>query len=169
MINLLTAKAVTEGIIPVSGGEQWRPFLHVDDAARAVYLMEKAPLDQVGNEIFIVVFNEKNYQIIDAARIVEEAVAGAEIREVPFSGDIRNYRVDFSKLFNKLDFKSGWTLAAGVRQVIEAMRGGKIEDYRSPRYSNVKFLSEASGAQGLRYNREYTESLYLIGPDSDRP
>jgi len=168
VINLLTAKAVTEEQIPVSGGEQWRPFIHVDDAAQAVYLMVQATLDQVGNEIFNVGFNEQNYRIIDAAKIIEEAVAGAEIRESPLVGDIRNYRVDFSKLFNKFNFKSGWTIEAGVRQVIEALHSGQINDYRSPRHSNVKFLSEASGAQGLRYDREYVESLYLIGPDSDR-
>ncbi len=168
VVNLLTAKAVSEGEIPVSGGEQWRPFIHVDDAARAVYLMVQATLEQVGNEIFNVGFNEQNYRIIDAARIIEEAVAGAEIRESPFVGDIRNYRVDFSKILNKLNFKSGWTVAAGVRQVIKALHSGQIGDYQSPRYSNVKFLSEASGSQGLRYDREYAESLYLIGPNSDQ-
>jgi len=28
----------------------------------------------------------------------------------------------------------------GVAQVIEAIKSGKIKDYRDPRYSNVKFL-----------------------------
>ena len=36
VINLLTAKAVVENEITVFGGDQWRPFLHVDDAARAI-------------------------------------------------------------------------------------------------------------------------------------
>ena len=33
VVNLLSAKAVFEGCITVFGGDQWRPFLHVDDAA----------------------------------------------------------------------------------------------------------------------------------------
>ncbi|MBM3226061.1 MAG: NAD-dependent epimerase/dehydratase family protein, partial [Candidatus Tectomicrobia bacterium] len=36
VINLLAAKAVVEGSITVFGGDQWRPFVHVDDAALAV-------------------------------------------------------------------------------------------------------------------------------------
>jgi nucleoside-diphosphate-sugar epimerase len=168
VINLLTAKAVVEGVIPVSGGEQGRPFLHVDDAARAVYLMVKAPLELVGNEVFNVGFNEQNYTIDDTARIIEQGVSDAVIKEMPFDGDIRNYRVDFSKIINALGFKSHWTIDRGVRQVIEALRCGEIGDYRDPRYSNVKFLSEASGVQGLRYDREHVESLYLIGPESER-
>ena len=165
VINLLTAKAVVGGVIPVSGGEQWRPFIHVDDAARAVYLMVKAPLEQVGNEIFNVGSNEQNYTIMDAARIVEREVPTASFKEIPFDGDIRNYRVDFNKIFNKLDFKPQWTLAGGVRQVIEALRSGEIRDYRDPRYSNVKFLFETGGAEFFRYDQEYVESLYLIGPE----
>ena len=167
VINLLTARAVTEGIIPVSGGEQWRPFLHVDDAAQAVHLIAKAPLEVVGNEVFNVGFNEQNYTIDEAARIIEQVVSDAVIKEMPFDGDIRNYRVDFSKIINTIGFKSQWTIDRGVRQVIEALRGGEIGDYRDPRYSNVKFLSEASGVQGLRYDREYMESLYMIGPEME--
>ena len=165
VINLLTAKAVAEGIIPVSGGEQWRPFLHVDDAARSVFLMVKAPLEQVGNEIFNVGFNEQNYTIDAVARMIESEVPDAGIKDFPFDGDIRNYRVDFSKIYNAFGFKSNWTIESGIRQVIKALRAGEIGDYRDPRYSNVKFLSEASGVQGLRYDREYVESLYLIGPE----
>jgi len=167
VVNLLTAKAVTEGIIPVCGGEQWRPFLHVDDAARAVYLMVNAPLEQVGNEIFNVGFNEQNYTISDIAGIIEKEIPQATINEIPFDSDIRNYRVDFSKISNELGFASHWTIESGVRQVVKAFHDGAIDDYCDPRYSNVKFLSEAKGVQGLRYDREYVESLYLIGPESD--
>jgi len=30
----------------------------------------------------------------------------------------------------------------GVEQVIEAIRSGKVSDYRDAKYSNVKFLTE---------------------------
>ncbi len=168
VINLLTAKAVVEGVIPVSGGEQWRPFIHVEDAAEAVFLMVKAPLEQIGNEIFNVGTNAQNSTISDAARIVEQAVPGAVVNEVPYKGDIRNYRVDFSKIFHKLGFKASWTLERGINQVVVALREGKVGDYRDPRYSNVKFLSEADRVEVLRYDQGYMESLYLIGPESER-
>ena len=49
VVNLLAAKAVVEGNITVYGGEQWRPFLHVDDAALAILKVLEAPLSMVVN------------------------------------------------------------------------------------------------------------------------
>ena len=47
VVNLLTAKAIVEGQITVMGGDQWRPFVHVEDAALAVFKVLEAPLDSV--------------------------------------------------------------------------------------------------------------------------
>src|SRR5207249_7406853 len=35
VVNLLTVRAVRLGKITIFNGHQWRPFLHVEDAARA--------------------------------------------------------------------------------------------------------------------------------------
>ncbi len=165
VVNFLTAKAVVEGVIPVSGPGQWRPFLHVDDAAQAVYTMVRAPLEQAGNETFNVGFNAQNYTIEEAARVIAREVPTAVIQEIPFEGDPRNYRVDFSKIANRFNLQPGWTLEDGVRQIVRAIRDGTIGDYRHPRYSNFKFLTEANGRDALRPGGDYTESLYLLGPD----
>ena len=36
VVNLLTAKALIDGEITIFGGNQWRSFVHVDDAARSI-------------------------------------------------------------------------------------------------------------------------------------
>jgi nucleoside-diphosphate-sugar epimerase len=43
VVNLLTAKAYVDGGITVFGGDQWRPFVHVADAAKAVAAVVDAP------------------------------------------------------------------------------------------------------------------------------
>ena len=43
VVNLLTAKAKIDGRITVNGGNQWRPFVHVDDAALAVARVLEVP------------------------------------------------------------------------------------------------------------------------------
>jgi nucleoside-diphosphate-sugar epimerase len=63
VVNLLTAKAVVDGLITIYGGEQWRPFLHVDDAARSILMVQEAPIPLVHNQIFNVGSNEQNYTI----------------------------------------------------------------------------------------------------------
>ena len=46
--NLLCAKAVRDGVITVFGPDQWRPFIHVDDVAKAIVTTLTAPVVGLG-------------------------------------------------------------------------------------------------------------------------
>jgi len=121
----------------------------------------------VGNEIFNVGSNQQNYKIIEVAKIIERLVEGAAIETIPFTGDLRNYQVDFNKIRNRLGFQTLETVETGVKQVIDSLQNGAVQDYRDPRFSNVRFLSEADGVELLRYDQEFTKTLYLIGPEAE--
>ncbi len=148
VVNLLTAKAKIEGQITVHGGSQWRPFVHVDDAALAIARALEAPVELVGNEVFNVGSDEQNYTIKQVGEIVHQHVPSAELLVSENDVDRRNYRVSFSKIRNELDFTPQWKLEMGIQQVLEAIARGDIVDYREAKYSNVKFLS-AEGTQRL--------------------
>ncbi len=150
VVNLLAAKAVTEGRITVFGGDQWRPFVHVEDAARAVVAALEAPVGRVRNEIFNVGSDEQNATLGDVGRLIARIVPEAEYVDSGQDGDRRNYRVDFAKIRSVLDFTPEWTLEAGVRQVVDALRSGAIGDYRDPLYSNIRFLSEGGAPRFVR-------------------
>lgn len=150
VVNLLTAKALATGKITVFGGDQWRPFVHVDDAARAIQAVIEAPIRKVRNEIFNVGSNAQNATLGDVGRTVERLVPGSEYVDSGPDGDRRNYRVDFTKARSMLGFEPVWTLEAGIRQVIEAVRSGRVKDYTDPMYSNVRFLKEGLAT---RYTR----------------
>jgi nucleoside-diphosphate-sugar epimerase len=161
VVNLLAAKAKIEGQITVFGGEQWRPFVHVDDAAQAVAIMVDAPRELIGNEIFNVGSNEQNYTIAQIGRLVHEQVISAELLINDQDTDRRNYRVSFNKIRNILGFQPEWTVEQGITQVLEAIANGEIDDYRDAKYSNVKFLTEAASASLVRQNwaRRLIESM----------
>ncbi|MCI0645022.1 MAG: NAD-dependent epimerase/dehydratase family protein [Chloroflexi bacterium] len=142
VVNLLTAKALVEGKITIFGGDQWRPFVHVDDAALAVQKVLEASLSQVSNQVYNVGSNDQNYTIQQIGEIVHGLVPAAELISMGSDTDKRNYRVNFSKFENNLGFKPRWIIEQGINQVIEAIRSGKVQDYRDAKYSNVKFLSE---------------------------
>lgn len=152
VVNLLTAKAKMEGKITVFGGDQWRPFVHVDDAANAVATILDAPLVNVAGEIFNVGSNDQNYTITQVGELVHDAVVGAELVINREDSDRRNYRVSFDKIRNQLGFRPRWTVEAGIQQVLDAIANGDIEDYADARYSNVKFLSEKRSDQLVRNN-----------------
>jgi nucleoside-diphosphate-sugar epimerase/sorbitol-specific phosphotransferase system component IIC len=142
VINLLTAKAVVEDEITIFGGDQWRPFVHVNDAARAIQLVLESPPNMVRGQIFNVGSNEQNYTIRQIGEIIHQLVPTAVIINNNDIIDPRNYWVNFNKISRTLGFIPDWTVEAGVDQVIQAIRSGKIFDYRDARYSNVKFLTE---------------------------
>ena len=150
VVNLLTAKAIVDGVITVFGSDQWRPFLHVNDAALAVFKTLEAPRQAVQDTIFNVGSNEQNYTLGDIGRMIQRLVPTAELQFFEHNVDRRNYRVAFERIRRSIAFKPEWTLEAGMLQVIDAIRSGEVTNYSNPRYSNVKFLSEEIGAEKLR-------------------
>ena len=142
VVNLLTAKAYVDKEITIFGGEQWRPFLHVDDAAQALLQVLEAPKGLVRNQIFNVGSNEQNFTIRQVGEIVHSFVADAIVVNKGEDVDRRNYWVNFNKINHALGFAHNWTVEQGVEQVLQALRSGRVGDYKDARYSNVKFLTE---------------------------
>jgi nucleoside-diphosphate-sugar epimerase len=159
VVNLMTAKAVVERKITVFGGKQWRPFIHVDDAAAALLRAIDAPMDAVHGQIFNAGSNEQNYRLAEAAHLIQELFPAAEIVDAGANGDFRNYRVSCDKIRNILGFHPRWTLQKGIRQIITALESGQVSDYRRPLYSNAKFLSEEPAAKMMRPENGWADEL----------
>jgi nucleoside-diphosphate-sugar epimerase len=163
VINLLTARAIVDGKITVFGGGQWRPFLHVDDAAVALLKAVEASPDLSHAQVFNVGSNEQNYQLGEAAQIIQSLVAQVEFVDMGADTDFRNYRVDFTKITKMLGFIPRWTLQEGVKQVIAALESGEVKDYRHPMYSNVKFLSEENNSHLIQRENGWASELMING------
>ncbi len=144
VVNLLAAKAAVDGEIPVFGSDQWRPFVHVDDAARALVLALEARQENLHAPIFNVGSDSQNYTLAEIGHAIKRLVPAARLSVNDHNVDRRNYRVSFRRIRETLGFLPGWSLDSGVRQVLEAIESGRVSDYRDPKYSNVKFLSDES-------------------------
>lgn len=149
VVNLLTAKAVMDGEITIQGGDQWRPFLHVDDAALAMLRTLESPLPLIHRQIFNVGSDEQNCTIQQIGELIQELVPAAKTINQGSGGDRRDYRADFTKIRELLGFVPQWTIAEGVNQVIDVIRRGEVKDYRTAKYSNVKFLTEQKNTGDL--------------------
>ncbi len=163
VVNLLSAKAVRDGQITVFGPDQWRPFVHVEDVARAVAVTLNAPIELVAGDVFNVGSDEQNYTLGDAAEMINEKVPEAEILADLDFADKRNYRVSFKKIRDVLDFEPKWTLDAGIDQVIEMVRSNHVGHYSSPTYSNVLTLKETGPENLSDFNIAGWEHEYMTG------
>jgi nucleoside-diphosphate-sugar epimerase len=142
VVNLLTARAMQEGRIIISNREQWRPFIHVNDAARAFLCVLQSPAGAVSGEIFNAGSYHLNYTIGDVAEKIRELVptVTVEYRENP---DKRNYRVSFDKIHSRLGFVCTTGLEEGIKEIMWAIESGQVKNYRDKLFSNYECLLDA--------------------------
>ncbi len=154
--NVLPAKAATEGTIPVFGGEQFRPNVHVADVARAFGTILEAPIDDVSGEVFNVGSDNQNYRILELAEQVSTAFPGATIDRQQSNTDERSYCVDFEKIRTTLGFEPAWTIDRHCQELQAAFDTGLFTEYTADSYHNYRWLendptllvSQAAAADG---------------------
>jgi nucleoside-diphosphate-sugar epimerase len=143
VVNLLAARGWSEGRLTVHGsGEAWRPFAHVEDAARAVVAVLEAPTDRVAGEIFNVGFDDANYTIREVAERVAARIPGTRVIEEPAPAVAASYRVRFGKLRERLGLVAEWDLDRGIDQIAKALERGEIPDPSAARHGNLASLRE---------------------------
>jgi nucleoside-diphosphate-sugar epimerase len=145
VVNLLTAKSVREGKCTIYNGEQWRPFIHVQDVARAFVALLEAPTDLVSGEIFNVGSYKLNYTLKQVAEKIREQVPSVVIEYVD-NQDTRNYRVSFDKLHTHLGFTCEVGLEEGIAEMRKALESAEIGDYRDKMFSNYASMIELAPA-----------------------
>jgi nucleoside-diphosphate-sugar epimerase/CheY-like chemotaxis protein len=150
VVNLLVGKAIKEGEITIFGGNQWRPFVHVEDACRAFMTCLEAPLPLAGGEVFNVGSNHLNFQIQQIGEKIREVIPDVTVKDIKTEDDVRNYRVAFDKIHNTLGFSCTKTVEDGIFEIKRAFDDGFVHDYRDERFSNSKYLMsiQVAGKKG---------------------
>lgn len=138
VVNTLTARAVSEGALTVFGGEQYRPLLHVKDAAQAI-------VDALGSDVTgIFNLHIQNVRILDLAESVQKQIdCSLNVVETTFE-DSRNYKANSDKAKKELGFKPVNYAEYGIQEVHQLIQGGRIKDPNNPRYSNQGFLNHVN-------------------------
>src|SRR5262249_3276703 len=151
VVNNLTAVAVTAGEVRLeSDGSPWRPLVHIEDISRAFLAVLEAPRELVHDQAFNVGRPQDNVQIRDIAELVRGAVRGSKVSFADGAGpDVRNYRVDFSKLAGSLpELRLRWTVREGVDELIGAYaeHGLTYDDFISSRFVRLRRIRELLSA-----------------------
>jgi len=151
VVNNLTAVAMTTGQVRLeSDGSPWRPLVHVEDICRAFLAVLEAPRELVHDQAFNVGRMEDNVQIRDVAELVRGAVAGSRVSFAEDAGpDLRNYRVDFSKLNETFpDLNLRWCVRDGIDELVGAYteHGMTYDDFISSRFVRLRRIRELLSA-----------------------
>jgi len=150
VLNNLACWGFATGAIHImSDGSPWRPLVHVEDICQAFATALVVTREIVHNQAFNVGRDGENYRVRELAEIVRDVIPGCSVVYAPKpSPDVRNYRVDFSKVARLLpDFKPVWDARNGVRQLYadfrrHGLRPADFQGRRFTRLAQLRFLLE---------------------------
>jgi nucleoside-diphosphate-sugar epimerase len=170
VVNNLTAVAMTTGEVRLeSDGSPWRPLVHIEDISRAFLAMMEAPRELVHDQAFNVGRAEDNVQVRDIAQMVRDAVPGSQVSLADGAGpDLRNYRVDFSKLVETFPRLSlCWSVRDGIDELAGAYAkyGLTYDDFLSARFVRLRRIREllAAGLVDEMMRRQTSEPFPAPG------
>lgn len=151
-INLFIANAIFDKRITVFGGSQFRPFIHVSDAAEA---FAQAATKKVSG-----VYNLGSYNV--SIRELADRITAKIPAQIVVEGDIkdpRNYQVSWKKLQTALKFKPQKTIEDAATEIKRAFSRHQFADYPNPKYGNYSHILDSE---------EVRKKVYTQGPIFDK-
>lgn len=171
VVNNLTAVAMTAGEVRLeSDGSPWRPLVHIEDISRAFLAVLEAPRELVHDEAFNVGRPQDNVQVRDIAEMVRDAVPASRVSFAEGAGpDLRNYRVDFSKLAETFpDLSLHWRVQEGIDELVDAYteHNFSYDDFMSSRFVRLQRIQELLSADLIDEMLRRQTGGQFPGPDA---
>jgi nucleoside-diphosphate-sugar epimerase len=146
VVNTMTMTAFADNKINVFGGEQWRPLMHVKDAAKAYIKVLEADINDIKGKVYNVGSEEQNYRIKEVSSMIGKTISETSGKDVPVNiektnTDARDYRVSFKKIQDELGFKVEHTVEEAAKEIYGALKSHEIKDPKQKVYYNHYFDS----------------------------
>lgn len=141
LINSFAYEALTEEEIVVFAAKMWRPYVHVRDMGVIILNILKSPENAISGEIFNAGATAHNYTKEDIIKFFLELLPGLKVEYSTDIDDKRNYRVNCSKLENRIGFKPTKTVKAGIEELIYCFKKNILtkDDFES---NNLNYLKQ---------------------------
>ena len=136
LVSDFTLAAVSDGKIVIYGEQFWRPFIHVNDIAKAIDLVLAADTALISGQVFNVGKNSNNTRKIDLGESVKAVLPETQLEFVERNEDPRSYQVDFTKIEETLGFEAEWSIEDGIRELAQALQDGVFANPTDDRYHN---------------------------------
>ena len=136
-VNEFTREIALGKELVIFGQQFWRPYCHVEDLSRSVLAVIEAPETAVAFDVFNVGDTSENWT---KQMIVDELlrqIPGGKVKYVPQGTDLRDYRVGFEKIRDRLGFTITKRVPDGIRETRRVFELGLLANPYDPRYSNI--------------------------------
>jgi len=158
VVNIFSLHSTLSNELKVFGdGQQWRPFLHVNDCARAFVFFAEQP--KVRYRCYNIA--HENLRVVDVAAMFQHLNPSLQVTHLALSEvDQRNYRVSTRRM-QEAGLQTRVDIGMGAEEMIDAIVSGLIPDPESIYYRNAKWLKELThiGAKDPREVMSLMETL----------
>jgi nucleoside-diphosphate-sugar epimerase len=112
--------------IEIYGPDGWRPFCHVDDAARAVLSVCEKSKNLTKKIVFNVGSNDQNFQKRKLGEMIKQRLPETELVLRYDKGDPRSYKVNFQKIRRVLGFECIHRPGRSINDIIDSLESGLL-------------------------------------------
>ena len=135
LVSEMAKKCARRERIDIFSPDAWRPFLHVADAARAIEHVLRSSPNQTARRVFNVV--GENYQKRALVELARRHFPAVEIAVTEKNPDLRDYRVDGSRITRELGFRLFHTVEQAFCETAKAVSDGVFRNPDWPGHSAV--------------------------------
>ena len=142
-VNVMAKRALQGKTILLNGdGAQYRPFLHVRDAARAIITVMKEDTSITNKQIFNVGNSKLNFMIKDLVPLIKSYFPNSQIEKIESNKDNRSYRVSFKKFERICNFQALHGIEDGLKEIEEACKSGELTNMDDSIYYNLEVMKK---------------------------
>jgi nucleoside-diphosphate-sugar epimerase len=119
-----------------------RSFVHIRDAISGLLLGLESPDEKIRGQVYNLGTPDGNCTKDEIVNLVLKRLPETTVRykDMTFGGDMRDITVSFEKIHQELNFSARLTVDDGVREVLQALQSGLIQEPNHQRYRNAQFI-----------------------------
>ena len=137
-VNEFIKEIALNRLLKIYGKSFWRPYCHVEDISRAIFLVLNADTNNMKKNILGVGGTDENYQKKTIADLILKIHPSANIKYIDKKEDPRDYRVNFDKIRNTLNFTPEIKVFDGLKEINSAIKNGIFKNTDLKHYYNKK-------------------------------
>ena len=140
IINQFVLQSYFKGELMIYQPHFSRSFVHIHDVVVGIKLGLDADAHRIRGEIYNLGDESGNYTKQEVVSLILQVLPQTKVsyHDLSFSGDMRNIRVSFAKIRERLNFKTMYTVEDGIVQMLQLLQSGLIEDPFSDKNRNSR-------------------------------
>tara|TARA_B100000989_G_scaffold289128_1_gene260563 strand:- start:3358 stop:4347 length:990 start_codon:yes stop_codon:yes gene_type:complete len=141
-INQFTYEAYNKKNLKIYDANTWRPYCHVIDFARAIKNIIFQNNKLINGEVFNIGSEDNNSTKKMLVDQIYENFTDFKVQYEKDGEDPRNYRVNFQKMRDLLNFEPKYKIDYGIREIISYLESNRIDDKKISQMGNFKIKKD---------------------------